>query len=119
MESDLAIDALSALAQATRLGAFRELVAHEPHGLAAGALASLLDVPQNTLSSHLAILERAGLAESERRGRQVVYRARVDAIRQLTSFLVSECCGGRPELCEPLVAEFTPCCQPGEGPGAC
>ena len=69
------IDALSALAQPTRLDAFRRLVAAEPDGIAAGELARLLAVPQNTLSAHLAILVRAGLATSERRSRSIIYRA--------------------------------------------
>lgn len=119
MESNTAIDALSALAQPTRLAAYRLLVSHEPQGLAAGDVARLLEVPQNTLSTHLAILERAGLVDSERQGRSIVYRAELDAIRQLTSFLVSDCCGGRPELCAPLVAEFTLCCAPEEASDVC
>src|SRR3546814_820546 len=61
METESAITALSALAQATRLETFRLLVRHEPEGLAAGDIARSLDVPQNTMSAHLAILARAGL----------------------------------------------------------
>lgn len=76
--------------------------------------ARLLDVPQNTISTHLAILERAGLVSSERKSRSIIYRAELDRIREITSFLVNDCCGGRPELCEPLIAELTPCCSPTE-----
>jgi len=119
MESRQAIEALAALAQTTRLGAFRLLMQHEPAGVASGDVARLLGVPQNTMSTHLAILERAGLISSERRGRLIVYRAGVDTVRQVTSFLVNDCCGGRPELCEPLIAEFTPCCTPKEASDAC
>lgn len=119
MESNAAIDALAALAQPTRLASFRLLIQHEPNGLPAGEVARLLDVPQNTMSTHLAILERAGLISSERQGRSIFYRAELDAIRDVTSFLVSDCCGGRPELCAPLVAEFTPCCTPKEASDAC
>ena len=60
MESESAISALSALAQATRLDVFRLLVRHEPSGMAAGDIARQLDVPQNTMSAHLGILARAG-----------------------------------------------------------
>lgn len=119
MESTLAIDVLAALAQPTRLDAFRLLIQHEPDGLPAGEVARLLDVPQNTMSSHLAVLARAGLISSERRSRSIIYRAELDRVRELASFLVTDCCGGRPELCEPLVAEFTPCCTPSEGKNAC
>jgi ArsR family transcriptional regulator, arsenate/arsenite/antimonite-responsive transcriptional repressor len=112
MESYLAIDVFAALAQSTRLETFRLLMAHEPEGLPAGEVARRLDVPQNTMSSHLAILTRAGLISAERHSRSIVYRARVDRVREIATFLVQDCCGGRPELCEPLIAEFTPCCAP-------
>jgi DNA-binding transcriptional ArsR family regulator len=119
MESPLAIDAFAALAQSTRLDAFRLIVKHEPHGLPAGEVARLLDVPQNTMSSHLAVLARAGLITSERHSRSIIYRVEIDKVRELASFLVTDCCGARPELCEPLIAEFSPCCVPGEGKNAC
>ncbi|MBL8299608.1 MAG: helix-turn-helix transcriptional regulator [Rhodanobacteraceae bacterium] len=110
MDTNAAIAALSALAQPTRLDAFRLLVRHEPTGLPAGEIAQELGVPQNTSSSHLAILVQAGLARSERTGRSIVYRADLDAFRALTVFLLKDCCAGRPELCGPLVAELSPCC---------
>jgi DNA-binding transcriptional ArsR family regulator len=110
MESETAITALGALAQATRLDSFRLLVRHEPAGLAAGEIARLLQVPQNTMSAHLAVLSRAGLVRSERRSRSIVYRADLDGLRALTLFLVKDCCAGKPELCTPLIAELTPCC---------
>lgn len=114
MESTQAIEVFAALSQSTRLETFRLLMEHEPEGLPAGDIARHLKVPQNTMSTHLAILTRAGLIESERHSRSIVYRAVVDRVRDITSFLVQDCCGGRPELCEPLVAEFTPCCSPKE-----
>ncbi len=110
MESESTILALSALAQPTRLDVFRLLVRHEPDGLPAGEIARQLDVPQNTMSTHLAILTRAKLASSERQSRTIVYRADLDTLRALTLFLVKDCCAGRPELCAPLVEELTPCC---------
>lgn len=119
MESQLAIGVLSALAHVTRLDAFRVIIEHEPGGLAAGDIARSLGVPSNTMSTHLAILSRAGLISSERRSRNIIYRAEIDMVREIASFLVSDCCGGRPELCEPLVAEFTPCCSPSEGRNVC
>ncbi len=119
MESTSAIEAFAALSQPTRLDAFRLIIRHEPRGLPAGEVARLLDVPQNTMSSHLAVLSRAGLISSERHSRSIIYRAELDKVRELASFLVSDCCGGRPELCEPLVAEFTACCTPSEGKNAC
>ena len=106
------ISALAALAQATRLQTFRLLVAHEPAGLAAGDLARALNVPQNTMSAHLASLARAGLVQGSRRSRSIIYRADLDCLRQIMVFLVNDCCGGRPELCAPLIADLQPCCPP-------
>jgi len=110
MDTESTILALGALAQTTRIDAFRLLVRHEPDGLPAGEIARLLDVPQNTLSTHLGILSRARLVRSERQSRSIVYRADLDGLRELTLFLVKDCCAGKPELCAPLVAELTPCC---------
>lgn len=119
MDNTHAIDVFAALSQGTRLDAFRLIMDHEPRGLPAGEVARLLDVPQNTMSTHLAVLARAGLISSERHSRSIIYRAELDRVREVASFLVSDCCGGRPELCEPLVAEFTPCCTPGAGKSVC
>ena len=101
-----AIDAFSALAQATRLEVFRLLVAAEPAGLPSGEVARRLGVPHNTMSSHLAILQRAGLIIAERQGRSMIYRAQVSAVRELVTFLVQDCCDGRPELCAPVLEDL-------------
>ncbi len=113
MDNKTAILALGALAQATRLDTFRLLVRHEPDGLPAGEIARQLDVPQNTMSAHLATLTRAGLVRSERRSRSIIYRADLGCLRELTLFLVKDCCEGRPELCAPLIADLLPCCPSG------
>ena len=110
MESNLAMLGLGALAQPTRLDTFRLLVRHEPDGLAAGEIARQLDVPQNTMSSHLAILQRAQLVRSTRNSRSITYRAELDTLRALMLFLAQDCCGGRAELCAPLIADLAPCC---------
>ena len=112
MESEQAILAFAALAQSTRLDVFRLLMEHEPDGLPAGEIAKHMAVPHNTMSTHLAILSRAGLIDAERQSRSIIYRAKLDAVRDLTGFLVKDCCGGHPEICAPLVAELSPCCPP-------
>ncbi|WP_082471771.1 ArsR/SmtB family transcription factor [Rhizobium sp. Leaf321] len=114
MESEVAILALAALAQPTRLEAFRLLVRHEPDGLPAGDIARALAVPQNTMSAHLNILSRAGLVSSQRQSRVVTYRVEMETLRELVLFLLKDCCGGNAELCAPLIAELTPCCPPGK-----
>ena len=112
MESENAILALAALAQSTRLDVFRLLVKHEPKGLPAGDIANELAVPHNTMSSHLSILTRARLVSSVRHGRSIVYRANLTTLETLTLFLLQDCCGGKPELCESLIASIKPCCTP-------
>ena len=114
MESNETIDALAALAQPTRLEAFRLLVRREPEGLPAGEIARLLAVPQNTLSAHLAILSRAGLVKGERQSRSIVYRADLTRLGAVLTFLLKDCCDGRPEICAPLIADLVPCCPPKE-----
>jgi DNA-binding transcriptional ArsR family regulator len=112
MDDRAAISALGALAQDTRLATFRLLVRHEPAGLSAGEIGRQIDVPQNTMSTHLAILARVGLVRSERHGRSIIYHADVDTLRRLSLFLVADCCGGRADVCEPLVATLLPYCSP-------
>lgn len=112
MENEQVILALAALAQTTRLDVFRLLVAAEPDGLPAGEIARHLEVPHNTMSSHLGILSRASLVRSERFSRSIVYRADLEALRAVIAFLLKDCCGGRAEICAPLLAELSPCCPP-------
>ena len=109
MESVQAIAALAALAQPTRLDTFRLLVKREPEGVPAGELARLMTVPQNTMSAHLAILARAGLVIGERHSRSIIYRADLARFREVALFLLKDCCGGRPDVCAPLVADLTSC----------
>jgi len=112
MDSENAILALAALAQPTRLDVFRLLVQHEPEGLAAGDIAKTLAVPQNTMSSHLSILSRAGLVSAQRFSRSIVYRADLTRLQAVVLFMLKDCCDGRPEICAPLVESLTPCCPP-------
>ena len=114
MDNSEAIAALAALAQPTRLDVFRLLVAREPDGIAAGDLARLVEAPQNTVSTHLAILARAGLIVGERQIRSIIYRADLERFREVALYLLKDCCGGRADLCAPLIADLTPCCPPKE-----
>jgi DNA-binding transcriptional ArsR family regulator len=107
-----AISALSALAQPTRLAIFRLLVRHEPIGVTAGVIAETIGAPHNTLSTHLAILVRAGLLRSSREGRTIIYRSDVEGIRSVIAFLVDDCCNGHPELCNLVAADAAACCAP-------
>jgi ArsR family transcriptional regulator, arsenate/arsenite/antimonite-responsive transcriptional repressor len=94
METTQAVQALSALAQESRLAIFRLLVQAGPAGLAAGAIGEKLDLPPATLSFHLAGLTRAGLAQSRQDGRFVIYSADYENMNRLLAFLTENCCSG-------------------------
>lgn len=80
----------------------RMLIGEGASGLPAGEIATRLGVPSSTLSFHLTALERAGLVQSTRYGRQIVYAVRIAGLRNLLGFLTETCCAGRPELCGDL-----------------
>ena len=109
MEKEAVVLALAALAQATRLDVFRLLVSHEPDGLPAGEVARHLAVPHNTMSTHLAVLTRAGLIRSERRSRSIIYRANLDRFRGV-SLSLKDCCARQAEVCASLIEALMPCC---------
>lgn len=112
MEISRAIGALGALAQQSRLKIFRLLVQRGPNGMAAGDIARRLRLPQNTLSFHIATLARSRLVASRKEGRSIIYFVDLLGTRDLLSFLVEDCCGGKAELCGPLVASAEAgCCS--------
>ena len=108
MESSDAVRSLAALAQETRLAAFRLLVEAGEGGLSAGVLAERLGVPGATLSFHLKELARAGLIQARPESRYIYYTADYGAINGLLQYLTENCCGGVP--CLPS----QPCCAPSE-----
>jgi arsenate reductase len=99
MDETDALLAFAALSQSTRLDVFRLLMAFEPTGLAAGEIARRLAVPQNTMSSHLGVLTRAGLISAQRRSRSIQYRAEAEKLDDLVRFLTKDCCGGTRDAC--------------------
>lgn len=108
-ESD-AIAALAALAQATRLRAFRALVQAGPDGLTPSGLAERLEASATTLSFHLKELHRAGLISQERDGRHLIYRADFARMNGLLGYLTEHCCEGQPcELATPSSNDCTTC----------
>src|SRR5688500_120280 len=94
METIDAVAALAALAQDNRLDVFRLLVQAGPEGLTAGAVATALDLPPNTLTFHFDRLRMAGLVTAHREGRSVIYAAQFDKMNALLGFLTKNCCGG-------------------------
>lgn len=102
MEPSKAVESLSALAHGHRLAIFRLLVRSGADGLPAGEIAREIGILANTLSAHLTILSHAGLVRSRREGRSIIYSAQYEAMGALLSYLVADCCGGRPEICGSL-----------------
>lgn len=94
MEAPEAVAALSALAQEHRLALFRLLVQAGEEGMAAGALAERLAIPNSSLSFHLAGLSRAGLISQERQSRSLIYRADYQRMNDLLAYLMQNCCAG-------------------------
>jgi arsenate reductase len=102
IDMDSAVQGLSALAHAGRLGVFRLLVTVGPEGMAAGDIAKAMDSLPNTLSNNLNILSVAGLVRSRREGRSIIYTADYDRMQGLLAYLIEDCCGGDPSICAPL-----------------
>lgn len=111
MNRGQALSAFSALSQDTRLSIIRLLVQAGPDGLAAGEVADEIGVSASNLSFHLKELQHAGLVAARREARSIIYSADYTVLRNLIGFLMKDCCGGRPEICGPLLNE-SPCCPP-------
>jgi ArsR family transcriptional regulator len=94
MKAESAIASLSALAQDHRLAVFRLLVQAGDNGMPAGAIADTLNVPNSSLSFHLAQLRNAGLILQERQHRSLIYRANYPAMNALVGYLMENCCAG-------------------------
>lgn len=114
LQEHQALAAFAALAQETRLRILRLLVATGPQGLAAGAIGEGLGgAASSRLSFHLAHLQQAGLVQSRRDGRSIIYSAALPALAGLVEFLMRDCCQGHPEVCAPAVAALTRCSAAG------
>jgi DNA-binding transcriptional ArsR family regulator len=114
MDQTSAVSALSALAHPGRLEIFRLLVRAGSGGLSAGDISRATRILPNTLSSSLGILTQSGLTRSHRVGRSIIYSADYDAMGGLLAFLMEDCCGGEPAICEPAVRLATVlACRPG------
>ena len=111
MDEHQALDAFGALSQETRLQIVRLLVQAGPEGMPAGTIGAALDASSSKLSFHLSCLERAGLVQSRREARSIIYSAAYPALSGLVAFLMRDCCQGRAEVCAPAVAALSACCD--------
>ena len=102
MEINAALSSFEALSQETRLAAIRLLVRAGPKGMPAGDIAATLDCRPNTLSSHLKVLVAAGLVDSRREGRSIIYTASYAGLRDVIRYLMEDCCAGHADICGPV-----------------
>lgn len=109
MREEAALSAFAALSQEHRLRIVRLLVEAGPEGLPAGALGDKLGAGSSKMSFHLSHLEQAGLVRSRRDGRQIIYAVEIAALSDLISFLMQDCCGGRPEFCASAFSATSVC----------
>ncbi|PLW75266.1 ArsR/SmtB family transcription factor [Cohaesibacter celericrescens] len=104
MDNAQATTAFAALSQQTRLDVFRLLIKAGADGLLSGEMGEILAVKQNTMSTNLNILLRAGLIRNQRHGRSVRYFADMQGIGGLIDYLLQDCCGGAPDQCKPIIS---------------
>ena len=107
MDNTAALNALKALAQESRLAAFRLLVQAGEPGMPVGDLREALDIPPATLTAHLNILRAAGLVLDQRQGRVIRIRADYSRMNALQGFLTENCCQGA--ICETTSPPSTSC----------
>ena len=115
MDLDGVIAALTALSHKGRLTVFRLLIKAGKCGLSAGAIARETEFVPQTLSGYLNSLVQSGLAFSRRESRSIIYTVNFDRMADMLSYLLEDCCDGRPEICRPLLDSFsniTGCSKP-------
>lgn len=99
-----AVNALAALAQASRLAVYRLLVQRGPDGYPAGEISARLAIPGPTLSFHLKELAAAGLVAARKDGRFIYYSPNFERMRAVVGYLTDNCCS--------LAATCAPECAP-------
>ena len=110
MDQDNAIEAFAALAQPSRMAIFRLLVRAGPEGLQVGEIGRRLEIVPSTLSGHLGVLKRAGLANATRHQKEIHYSANLVIVNELVGFLLADCCDGRLENCSEIISLLRPTC---------
>jgi DNA-binding transcriptional ArsR family regulator len=83
---------LAAMGTEPRLRITQLLLTAHPDGMVAGEIQAELGVSPSNLSHHLEKLKHEGLVNVQREGSFLRYTANTEAIQELLTFLVSECC---------------------------
>ena len=108
MNESRAIALLGALAQETRLRIVRYLVSRGPDGAPAGEIGRTVGVTSSLASFHLSALENSGAISAERQSRNMIYRANLNELGGLISFLLNDCCDGHSDVWSCCLSEN--CC---------
>lgn len=98
MNEKHAVKLLSAISHETRLGIVRYLVGCGEAGAPAGDIASKVGVSSSGASFHLSSLENAGALKSERQSRKIIYKADLQVLGEVVSYLLNDCCGNHPDI---------------------
>ncbi len=106
MDKTSALAAFAALGQTMRIDVFRLLIRAGSKGMLAGEVAQALGARQNTMSVNLSVLLNAGLLRNQREGRAIRYFADMEGVSGLLGFLMEDCCGGQPEMCQPVINDI-------------
>lgn len=107
----IAVAALAALAQETRLDIFRLLVQAGPEGIPAGQIAEQLGLAGATLSFHLNQLKQANLVTYRRESRSLIYSAAYPTMNALMGYLSENCCQGNAAACGIDICDPNPTSQ--------
>ncbi len=92
---------LTVLGHPGRMAVFRLLMRRLPDAVPAGEIGRALDIKASTLSVYLSALTQAGLIDQRRAGTSIRYRARPEAAGEIVTYIYTDCCRGRPDLCPP------------------
>ncbi len=98
MEIEQAAERCAELGNTTRLSIFRLLVKAGRKGLPVGIIQENLGIPGSTLTHHIKRLIQVGLIKQRRESRILYCEPQLGAVRELTDYLISECCSLQTEL---------------------
>ena len=96
MNDDRAANSFAALGHPARVGILRLLVQAGCNGLNMGDIRAALGVPASTFAHHLKAMADAGLVVQRKQGREVISTVDFNALRDVASFLMEDCCQGAP-----------------------
>ncbi|MEE9448394.1 MAG: metalloregulator ArsR/SmtB family transcription factor [Arenicellales bacterium] len=97
MNVDKTAKALKELGHPVRLKIFRLLVKSGKQGLPVGSLQQALNIPNSTLSHHIAKLSSVSLVVQKRAGRTLFCLPQYTVLDQIITFLKDECCANESE----------------------